>query len=307
MNLIPLSVVIPTFNERLNVDDCLASVCGWAKEVTLLDSFSSDGTVDMAKRHGARVIQHAYEGPAHQKNWALDSIDFASDWVLFLDADERVSGALQEEISGIVVAGGKGYDGFYINRRFIFYGKWIKHCGWYPSWNLRLFKRRLGRYEQREVHEHVVLNGRAGYCKHDLIHEDMRDLTDWIAKHNRYTSAEAEENYRTLEGLTRSELGASFVKGPVERKRAITERIRIRLPVPVRCVSMFFYLYVFRLGFLDGIRGFHFCAMHALFEYFYGIKLWELKHYKRGAPNGGIAVTKVFQAPSPSPTNGSDT
>jgi len=305
--MVPVFVIIPTFDEELNLEDCLASVCGWAAEVAVVDSYSTDKTVDIARRLGARVVQHEYEGPARQKNWALDNLDFASDWVLLLDADERVPRDLREEIAGIIAAGGNGYEGFYINRRFIFYGKWIKHCGWYPSWNLRLFKRRLGRYEQREVHEHVVLNGRAGYCRHDLIHEDMRDINHWIAKHNRYASAEAQETLRARQRSSRSELVPSIAKGPIERKRAISERIRFRLPVPVRSALFFFYMYFFRLGFLDGIHGFHFCAMHAFFEYFNGIKLWELKYYKQGAPKGGIAVKKVFQAPSPAGTDRSNT
>lgn len=294
-----LSVIIPTFNDLINVSDCLASVCGWASEVILLDSFSTDGTLEIAQRYGARIVHRPRAGLDQLKNWALDNISLASEWVLFVDSDERVSLDLQKEITGIIAGGGGGFDGFYINRRFIFYGKWIRHCGWYPSWNLRLFKHRLGRYEQRDVHEHVLLNGRAGYCNHDLIHEDMRDLTDWIAKHNRYASAEAEENLRTLQGTARTDFVPSLVHGAVERKRAITERIRIRLPVPVRSVAFFIYMYFFRLGFLDGIQGFHFCAMHAIFEYLYGIKLWELKHYKQGAPKGGIAAKKIFQSPAP--------
>lgn len=299
MESVEISVVVPTFNEQLNLVDCLASVCGWARDVIVLDSYSTDKTLEIAQRFGARVIQHAWEGPARQFNWALENVDFRSEWVMILAADERVPADLQEEIAMIIAGGGNGHDGYYLNRRFIFYGKWIKHCAWYPSWDIRLFKHRLGRYECREVHEHVILNGRAGYCKHDLLHEDMADMTDWIAKHNHYASAEAEENYRTLQGLSRSELARSFFGGPIERKRAITDRIRIRLPVPVRSVLLFFYMYFIRLGFLDGAHGFHFCAMHAFFEYFNGIKLWELKYYKQGAPKGGIAVTKVYQAPAP--------
>jgi glycosyltransferase involved in cell wall biosynthesis len=294
---VPLSILIPTFNEELNLDDCLASVCGWADNVVVLDSFSSDRTLEIAKRFGVSVVQHAYEGPAQQKNWALDNLDLASEWVLFLDADERVPRDLQLEIDAIIAAQGNGYAGFYLNRRFIFYGRWIKHSGWYPSWNLRLFKYRLGRYEQRQVHEHIVLNGRKGYCRHDLIHEDMRDMTDWIAKHNRYATLEAEENFRSLQGRGDTGFSPSFSKGPVERKRALKDRLLIRLPAPLRSLFLFFYMYFLRLGFLDGIHGFHFCAMHATFEYYCGIKLWELKHYKQGATKGGISARKVFQVP----------
>lgn len=298
MKSTPVSVLIPTYNEELNLADCLASVSGWASEIYIIDSFSTDETLNIAKRFGAHILQRAYDNPAQQKNWALDNIEFAFEWVLILDADERVPQVLREEIEGITASGGNGFDGFYLNRRFIFYGKWIKHCGWYPSWNLRLFRHRLGRYEQRDIHEHIILNGSAGYCRRDLIHEDLRDLTHWIAKHNRYASAEAAENYRTVQGAATSGVSPSLIKGPVERKRALKDRILIRLPVPVRSVLFFLYMYFFNLGFLDGIRGFHFCAMHTIFQYFDGIKLWELKHYKHEAPPGGISVKKMFQAPT---------
>jgi len=159
----------------------------------VVDSYSADRTVEIAREAGANVVQHVFEGYARQKNWALENVPFRSDWVLILDADERVPAELAPEISGIVAADGNGYEGFYLNRKLIFYGKWIRHCGWYPSWNLRLFRRGHGRYEQREVHEHLLLDGKAGYCQHELIHEDLRDMSFWIAKHNRYSSQEARE------------------------------------------------------------------------------------------------------------------
>ena len=156
-----VSVLIPTFNEEVNLADCLASVCGWAEDVWVVDSFSADRTVEIARETDVNVVQHVFEGYAQQKNWALENVPFRGDWVLILDADERVSPELAAEVSGIVAADGNGYDGFYLNRKLIFYGKWIRHCGWYPSWNLRLFRRRHGRYEQREVHEHLLLDGTA--------------------------------------------------------------------------------------------------------------------------------------------------
>ena len=289
-----LSVLVPTLNEEVNLPDCLASVVGWANEIWVVDSYSTDRTPEIARQSGANLMQHPFDGYAAQKNWALENVPFSCEWLLILDADERVSLELADEIRGIIAADGNGYDGFYLNRKLIFYGKWIRHCGWYPSWNLRLFRHMRGRYEQREVHEHLVLEGKVGYCKHDLIHEDLRDMSFWIAKHNRYSSQEARELDMVRRGVGTTGLQASFFKGSVERKRFIKERIWPHLPG--RAFLLFFYLYFFRLGFLDGKHGFLFCQMHAIFEQFTTAKLWELEHYKQGAREGTINAARVFRS-----------
>jgi hypothetical protein len=154
----------------------------------------------------------------------------------------------------------------------------------------------LGRYEDREIHEHVILDGRAGHCKHDLIHEDLRDMTFWIAKHNRYSTHEAREMNRVLQSEKSTGVKHSFWKGSIERKRFIRERIWPY--VPGKAFVFFCYLYFFRLGFLDGKRGLHFCIMQAIFQEFNLMKLWELQHYKQSAPAGGISVSKTFGLPA---------
>ncbi len=270
-----VSVIIPTYNEELNLPGCLRSLTGWSDDVWVLDSFSTDRTTDIARAAGAHVAQHSWEGFAEQKNWALSNLPLAHGWVLILDADERISPELAKEIQELLARDGSGCDGFYLNRRFMFYGRWIRHCGWYPSWNLRLFRRGRARYEHRRVHEHLVLEGKAGYCRHDLIHEDLRDLSHWIEKHNRYSSLEAEELQRARQGKS-AELRPSLFGGPLERKRFVKEHLWPHLPA--RPLLFFLYMYVFRLGFLDGMRGLHFCCMHACFQYFCSMKLWETKH-----------------------------
>lgn len=287
-----LSVLIPTFNEQVNLPACLASVCGLAEDIWVVDSYSSDQTVAIAREAGANVVQHKFEGYAQQKNWALENLPFCSEWVLIVDADERVSSELANEIRAIVARGGKGYNGFYINRKLIFYGKWIRHCGWYPSWNLRLFRRHRGRYEQRDVHEHLLLDGVAGYCQHDLIHEDLRDMSFWIAKHNRYSTQEARELNRVRHGVSTAGIKISLFKGSVERKRFIKERIWPHLPG--RAFLFFFYTYFLRLGFLDGKHGFLFCQMHAIFEQFTAAKLWEIEKQQCNTHERGIDTNPLL-------------
>jgi len=288
-----ISVLVTTYNEELHLEACLASVAGWVDEIFVVDSFSSDRTLDIARHFGAHTIKHPFEGHARQKNWALDHCPFAHEWVLILDADERVSPALQEEIQKLIENEGSGCDGFYLNRRLMFYGRWMRHSGWYPIWNLRLFRHRKGRYEDRPVDEHLVLNGRSGKCFNDLIHEDIRDMACWIAKHNRYSSYNAEVYRGILQDKPGAGIQPSLFGNQAERKRFVKERLWPHLPG--RALLYFFYLYFFRLGLLDGKEGFVFCLMHAIFEEFNTIKLWEIMNYKDGAAPGSIVVPLASQ------------
>jgi glycosyltransferase involved in cell wall biosynthesis len=272
----PVSVLIPTLNEELNLPDCLAGVA-WADEVFVVDSFSHDRTVEIARARGAEVVQHAFEGYSRQKNWALDTLPFRNEWVLIVDADERVTPELRCEIERVVGPGGDANsDGYYLNRRFIFLGTWVRHAGWYPSWNLRLFRHRLGRYDNREVHEHLVLNGRAGYLKADLLHADQRGLEAFVARHNRYSTLEATARWKAESNAPdRARLPVSLLASPVQRKRFLRERVWPSLPA--KPVVLFIYMYLLRRGFLDGRAGLALCVFHAFQEFMVGLKLAELR------------------------------
>ena len=169
-----VDVLIQTHNEELNLPHTLASVKGWVNRVFVVDSGSNDKTRDIALSYGASFVSKEWQGYARQKNWALDNLPFESPWVLILDADERVSPDLKEEILQIVTrpAQNAPCTGYFINRVTIFMGRKIWHSAFFPSWNLRLFKRGLAHYEEREVHEHMIVRGRTGYLKHLILHED---------------------------------------------------------------------------------------------------------------------------------------
>jgi glycosyltransferase involved in cell wall biosynthesis len=270
----PVSVLILTYNEEVNLPGCLASVAGLSDDVHVVDSFSIDRTVEIARQYGVSVAQHEFTYPAQQKNWALDNLRFKHEWLLVLDADERIPEELRSEIAEVVRADGKGKDGFWMRYRLIFYGKWIRHCGWYPTWILRLVRRGKVRWEDRPVDEHAVVRGSVGRLQHDIIHESQRDMHFWIAKHNGYST----HNARIL-ALAEQE-PADGVKprlwgNQAERKRFIKHYVWPRLPG--RALFFFFYMYFFRLGFLDGVHGFHFCVMHAIFQQFVVVKQWEQK------------------------------
>lgn len=283
-----VSVIVPTKNEEQNIEACLRSV-GWADEVFIVDSQSTDRTVEIARRMGSKVVQFSYNGSwPKKKNWSLENLPFRNEWVLILDADERITPALRDEMAEAIKD--VHYDGYHINRRFIFLGRWIKHCGWYPNWNLRLFKHRLGRYEflgpgtdetrtgDNEVHEHVVIRGEVGYLKNDMVHEDFRDLFHWLERHNRYSSWEARvyHNLRGDQSLTT--IGSSFFGGPLQRRRFF-KRIFIRLPF--RPLIKFMLMYVFKLGFLDGKAGYYFCRLHSHHEFAIKAKRYELSLQER--------------------------
>ncbi len=272
-----VSVMVPVKNEELNIGACLQSV-RWADEVFVVDSQSTDQTVKLAEDAGARVMQFHYQGGPKKKNWSLENLPFRNEWVLILDADERVTPELAEEIQASIERP-DGPDGYYINRRLIFRGHWIRHAGWYPSWNLRLFRHRLGRYERlgledreagdNEVHEHVVLEGTVGYLRHDLLHHDYKSLFHYIERHNRYSNWDSAVYLE----LRRQPLFAGEpLHGPVRRKRFV-KRFWVRLPF--RPLLRFLYMYVLRLGFLDRAAGWHFCLLSSIHEYHIGLKMRE--------------------------------
>jgi glycosyltransferase involved in cell wall biosynthesis len=268
---VPVSLLVATLNEEANLAACLTS-CAWTDEVFVVDSFSSDSTVEIARRYTPNVVQHEFVDYSSQKNWALDNLPFRNEWVLILDADECATPDLAHEISTIVSDPTHRFDGYYVNRRFIFLGNWIRHAGWYPSWNLRLFRHRKGRYDGRAVHEHLIVDGPVSYLRNDLIHEDRKGLYAFIDRHNRYSTYEAKS--RLTAGI-RSPLSFGQLANPVHRKRILRERVWPR--VPLKPIVMFLYMYVLRQGFRDGYAGFAFCCFQMYQEFCVGLKMRELR------------------------------
>ena len=275
-----VDVLIQTFNEEDNLAHTLGSIAGWVNRVFIVDSGSSDGTAAIASRFNATVITHPWEGYARQKNWALANVPFESDWILILDADEAVSPELRFEIEGLVnrPTSEVAEAGFYINRVFIFLGRRIKHCGYFPSWNLRLFKHGRARYEDRLVHEHMLVDGPTGYLNELLLHEDRRGLEHFFAKHNRYSTLEARELFEKPEPWPGF---GNFIKDRVSRRRFLKSRVMPYLPMP--WTWRLVYMYVVRGGFLDGRAGWVLSNFISSYEFFIQIKYQELRRL-RGKP-----------------------
>ena len=284
-----IDVIIQTYNEELNLPHTLESLKGWVTRVFVVDSGSTDRTVEIARSFGAEVVHHAWEGYAAQKNWALDHLPLEAAWTLILDADEAVSPELREEIKAVVSKPPEQVpeSAFYLNRVFIFMGRKILHCGYFPSWNLRLFKRGHARYEQRLVHEHMIVTGKTGYFQHLLIHEDRRGLEHFIAKHNRYSTLEAQEMFNaktTWPGWW------EFYSDRNTRRRYIKNVLLPRLPFP--WAVRFIYMYFLQLGFLDGGAGYRLATFISSYELMIRMKYAELKMAK-GTPVPTVKALSV--------------
>ncbi len=272
--MVPVSIIIPTLNEERNIAACIASVRGWAGEVFVFDSLSNDRTVAIAESLGARVYRRRFDDFSRHKNWALDNLPLHNDWILFLDADECVTDELRCELESVLSAPAR-FDGYYIGMRYRFMGGWLNHGGVCPNWNLRFFKHRCGRYEDRIVHEHVVLNGRTGYLRARLEQHDHKGLERYIDRHNVYSSMEALEAWRLRHHDSAGRIGKRVLARGPERRRFVKEFAYRYLPC--RALLRFVWMYLVRAGFLDGRTGFRYCALTACYEYQVSLKLRELE------------------------------
>jgi len=243
-----ISVVIITYNEEKNIRRCLEHL-GWAREVVVVDSYSTDKTVEIAREYTDKVVLHAFEGYVKQKNYALDKATV--NWVLSVDADEVVTPELLSQIREVWSKDKEMYAGFTVNRRSRFCGKWIGHCGWYPDRKLRLFNRQKGRWTGDRLHEKIQLEGKIKNLKADLLHYTYENLADIVERTQRYSAIFAE---------------AKFERG---KRTSILDLL-------FRPVFKFFKAYVLKQGFRDGSHGLILCicAAHSVFMKY--AKLWEL-------------------------------
>lgn len=255
----PLAVIVLTFDEEVNLDACLASVAGLATELHVVDSGSQDRTLEIAGRHGARVVTHPFETHARQWDWALGNLPIAAEWVLALDADQSVTPELAAGIRRFLEAPGRGVSGAYAARRQVFRGTWIRHGGYYPKYLLKLFRRDAVVVDTGDlVDHHFGVTGGTMIVRGDLVEANRKEdeIAVWTAKHNRYAVLQAREELRRLgDGASRGRL-----LGNPDERVLFLKTIWRHLPLYVRPALYFVYRYVLRLGFLDGRQGlvFHF-------------------------------------------------
>ena len=284
-NSVPVSVVIPVRQEAMNLPRCLDCV-KWADEIFVVDSRSTDATAEIAAAHGAKVVQFDFNGTwPKKKNWALENLAFRNEWVFVLDADEVLPPEAKQEFARAIAEAGN-IAGYWINRHFMFMGKWLRHS-YYPNWNLRLFRHSLGRYEKltdadtqsgdNEVHEHVIVNGPTGRLRCEMDHYAFPSVEVFVEKHNRYSNWEARVSAeRKLKGSD-----AQISSSTVGRRRKLKQ---FSQGMPFRPLMRFLYIYIWQRGFLDGREGYYFARLHAFYEFLSVAKTYELMH-ARNRPN----------------------
>lgn len=254
----PLSIIVPTFNEEENIEECLRSVA-WADEVIVVDSFSTDRTLEIARRHAHRILQREYVNSASQKNWAIPQA--AHRWVMVVDADERVTPELREEIRALL-AGAPEHSGYVIRRVNHFLGRRIRFGGWARDRVLRLWDRSRGRYQEKEVHADVEVDGSTGELRHPLHHITFRSWDSYLHKIDRYTSWGADEYLK---------------KG---RQATLLDLI-------VRPPARFVKRYILQLGFLDGVPGLMITGIDTWVVFVKYARLWERTRYPRDGRDAG--------------------
>jgi glycosyltransferase involved in cell wall biosynthesis len=276
---VPVSVVFPVLNEETNLPDAIESV-GWASEILVIDSGSNDSTAAIARAQGAKVIQFAYQpGGPKKKAWSLQNVGFSHEWVLYLDADERIPPELRTEIANVLAS--PEHDGYYLDREFIFRGAELR--SYRPDWNLRLFRHRLASLEDlglhhlegtgdNEIHEHFVVKGSTGFLKNALLHNDYRGIGPWIERHNKYATWEA-HLYQRLRAEHVS-ISLSDLRNPILRNRLL-RRLWVRLPA--RPLLRFLAWYFAKRAVLDGWTGLQYAALMGWYEYLISVKVAELE------------------------------
>ena len=243
-----LSVTVITKNEEDNIRKCLESV-KWADEIIVVDSYSTDKTLQIAKEFTEKVYTEEWKGFAKQREFALSKA--SNEWVFPLDADERCSDELREEILGIIKSGSK-FSGFRIPRKTFFLGKWIRHCGWYPGYQTRFFRKEKTKVTDRLVHEGYEVEGDMGFLKGDILHYSVTSITDYMRKVN---------NYSTLQAMEKA------------NKKEVKFSDLLLRPVAAHLQN-----FIFKKGFLDGVHGLMVTNFDIITNMLTYMKAWEIQN-----------------------------
>lgn len=268
------TVILLTFNSEATLAATLDSARQVADEIFVVDSFSSDGTPELARSLGATVVQHAFEHYGAQRNWAIDHLPISRPWQLHLDADEWMDARLAAAIKALPEE--PQHSGYFIARYVRFLGRVMRHGAMSPTWHMRLFRTGLGRCENRQYDQHFLLGrGTSGKLPGEMIDDNRMSLTEWTARHNRWADSEVAE----LDAeVTQDRLKPDARGNPAQRKRFL-RGYYYRAPLLFRAFALFVYRYFFRLGFLDGTEGAIYWVLQSFwFRFLVDAKIWEKRH-----------------------------
>jgi glycosyltransferase involved in cell wall biosynthesis len=279
-----LSVIILTRDEELHIDRCIKSVLPFASEVFVVDSFSSDRTVEIAESLGAIVYRNEWINYATQLNWSLDNLPINTEWVMRMDADEFVTEGLQKRITEELETMNGSVSGIFVRRRVYFMGRWIRHGGYYPTWLLRIWRNGKGYCEKRWMDEHIkITEGSTVSIEEDIVDDNRKGLHWWIEKHNGYATREAIDMLNLkYKFLQYDDIPASLSGTQEQRKRWLKENVYARAPLFVRPFVYFIYRYFLRLGFLDGREGLVFHFLQGFwYRFLVDARIYEIKKKAR--------------------------
>lgn len=268
------AVIVLTFNSEATLGATLNRASLISDELFVVDSHSGDGSVEVARSLGAMVIQHPFEDYGAQRNWAIDNLPVTQPWQLHLDADEWMDDELVASILALPDA--PGHSGYFLPRYMRFLGRLLRHGGMSPTWHLRLFRSGVGRCENRKYDQHFILrSGTSGKLKGTMVDDIRMTLTEWTARHNRWSDCEVAE---LGVGESSALVQPDFRGNPAQRKRFLREQYNL-LPLFVRPFLLFTYRYFLRLGFADGVEGLIFWVLQTFwFRFLIDAKIWEKCH-----------------------------
>ncbi|MDB9511388.1 glycosyltransferase family 2 protein [Kamptonema animale CS-326] len=267
------SIYILTYNEEIDIAACIESAI-LSDDIIVIDSFSTDRTIEIVRRYPVQIVQHAFETHGKQRTWMLQEVPTKYEWVYILEADERMTPELFNECSEAIK--NQNYIGYYVAEQVIFMGRWIRRSTQYPRHQMRLFRKDKVLFGDYGHAEREICDGPTSFLKETYPHYTCsKGLSRWIEKHNRYSTDEAAEILRQLEAGKVNWWDLFFGATEVNRRRALKD---ISLRLPLRPLVRFFYMYFLLGGFLDGQPGFAWCTLQAFYEYLISIKVWEMRN-----------------------------
>jgi glycosyltransferase involved in cell wall biosynthesis len=268
--MLGISVIILTYNSEATLGNTLDSIGRISDDIHVVDSFSNDKTSEIARAHSAHTLQHEFLNYSAQRNWAMDHLPLRYDWQLHLDADERLSDGLVDEL--LKLEPPDDVNGYHVPRLVYFLRRPIYHGGMFPIWHMRLFRKGMGLCENRHYDQHFLVAGTTRRLHHPIIDDHLMTLSEWTLRHNKWSDAEADE---FMQPSKNNVIQGRWLGGPIEKKRALRQRYN-QLPLFFRALSLFLYRYILRMGFLDGRQGLVFFVLQTFwFRFLVDAKLFE--------------------------------